>query len=207
MSLARSIPCMCLYLHILVHIPLFSLTVNSFRNVHSLQSLHDCGGVVKLIQIIRWAAFTFPEMSLGTVASPGAVHLRGTLPLSPTQMSGLSTKNPCLQESYEDRGPVHSNTPDLLSDNDDLQGWNGRVAHLCRILCSFLVPSGDIPSFASGLVGGQEAVSGAYWELATRWIVNVLLGVFRGGDKDLSGTREALETSRYKVQMPRASSS
>lgn len=80
---------------------------------------------------------------------------------------------------------------------DNLQGWNWRVADLCRILCSFLVPAGDVLNLARGLQGGQEGVgtSVIYWELATKCIVNVLLGVFRGAD-DMGHENKALQASR-----------
>ena len=55
------------------------------------------------------------------------------------------------------------------------------MSKLCTVLCSFLVESGDIRSFIAGLACNHDALSapGSYWELATRWILKVLLGTFR----------------------------
>ncbi|KAL2652898.1 hypothetical protein R1flu_021026 [Riccia fluitans] len=173
-----------------------------FRNVNSLQLLRELGTVEKFSKMIRLAAFTIPEMTSKLRSSSADVIGSPVLPPS----SYLAQEDDREDVKQDQLGLVcerksnvpASNTPQLgegsshgldgttvilvnsLGD-DDLPGWNRRVAELCRILCSFLLPSGDVRSFASGIAGSQEVLglSAAYWELASRWIVNVLLGVFR----------------------------
>lgn len=196
----------------------------SFRNVTSLQSLRDHGGVQKYIEVIRWAAFTFPDMDKrlnssadasrntmeGNAGLPGALlehqgskESRQRRKIKATPSGFLSTMLNVNEYLIEDSlktsvGQVQTrDDQDSPVQGDNLQGWNWRVADLCRILCSFLVPAGDVLNLARGLQGGQEGVgtSVIYWELATKCIVNVLLGVFRGAD-DMGHENKALQASR-----------
>ncbi|MCO5595748.1 hypothetical protein L7F22_049796 [Adiantum nelumboides] len=66
-------------------------------------------------------------------------------------------------------------------DGDFVQGWNAQVSCLCKILCSFLVPSGDIRGFVTSLSVSQDIVSkvDSYWALALRWVAKVLLRVYK----------------------------
>ncbi|KAL3684694.1 hypothetical protein R1sor_002716 [Riccia sorocarpa] len=173
-----------------------------FRNVGSLQSLRELGAVEKFSKIIRFAAFTIPEMTSKLRGSSEEVPKSPVLPpssyltqeddredLKESQLGLLRERKANVSAgdsrqlvegcSYELEGTTVA-LDNSLGD-DDLPGWNPRVAELCRILCSFLLPSGDVRSFASGIARSLEipGLSGAYWELASRWIVNVLLGVFR----------------------------
>ena len=186
--------------------------------------MRDRGGVQKYIEVIRWAAFTFPEMAASlypathldtqpdeatlntseiVVDQQGGRESRSRRSIKATPSGFLSimlnvNDLSVVESSDKISGPVQAGErQDLSVEGDNLQGWNWRVANLCRILCSFLVPAGDVPSIAGGLQGGQEAIraSGLYWELATRCIVNVLLGVFRGGD-DMGHGNKALQASR-----------
>lgn len=153
--------------------------------------------------MIRFAAFTIPEMTSklrgfsvaslveSPVFSPSS-YMTQQDSLVERRASDLTllhgrkedssgSDNPTRVEASLDVLEAGNITVDPSSGDDDLPGWNWRVADLCRILCSFLVPSGDVRSFASGMARSQDVpgLSGAYWELASRWIVNVLLGVFR----------------------------
>lgn len=74
-------------------------------------------------------------------------------------------------------GETQANIPSLTE-------WNEYSVELCIALCSFLLPHEDI-RFHDGDVSpvksqGQssQTVSLAYWELAVRWIIKVLLTVF-----------------------------
>ncbi|BBM99563.1 hypothetical protein MPTK1_1g22060 [Marchantia polymorpha subsp. ruderalis] len=174
-----------------------------FRNVVSLQALREYGAVEKFSKMIRFAAFTIPEMTSklrgfsvaslveSPVFSPSS-YMTQQDSLVERRASDLTllhgrkedssgSDNPTRVEASLDVLEAGNITVDPSSGDDDLPGWNWRVADLCRILCSFLVPSGDVRSFASGMARSQDVpgLSGAYWELASRWIVNVLLGVFR----------------------------
>lgn len=95
---------------------------------------------------------------------------------------------------------TNSQEEQAVVDGDTLQDWNSQVAQLCRILCSFLVASGDIRDFVTGLAGGHDArgASGSYWELATRWVVQVLIGIFKN--------LEPFSSCRDKSQVRRLSS-
>lgn len=181
--------------------------------------MREHGGVQKYIEVIRWAAFTFPDMAASlnppthvnaqpdgaTLNAPEIVvdqqsgresRSRRSIKATPSGFLSIMLNVDDMSLVESSSGPAQAGDRQDLS-GDDLQGWNWRVANLCRILCSFLVPAGDVPSIAGGLQGGQEAVraSGLYWELATRCIVNVLLGVFRGGD-DMGHGNKALQASR-----------
>ncbi|CAK9237200.1 unnamed protein product [Sphagnum troendelagicum] len=189
-----------------------------FHNVTCLQCMRDNGGIQKFIDLIRWAAFTFPEMtaslipvpdSAGSCGKEGGALTLGSLPevksrrnVRATPSGFLSIMLNVTDPPVDDDGSFTSlhgsvDAQNIMAEGPSLQGWNWRVSDLCRILCSFLVPAGEVASLAGGLQGGQDrgGASSLYWELATRCIVNVLLGVFRGVE-DMGHENKALQTSR-----------
>ncbi|CAK9279032.1 unnamed protein product [Sphagnum jensenii] len=189
-----------------------------FHNVTCLQCMRDNGGIQKFIDLIRWAAFTFPEMtaslipvpdSAGSCGKEGGALTLGSLPevksrrnVRATPSGFLSIMLNVTDPPVDDDGSITSlhgsvDAQNIMAEGPSLQGWNWRVSDLCRILCSFLVPAGEVASLAGGLQGGQDrgGASSLYWELATRCIVNVLLGVFRGVE-DMGHENKALQTSR-----------
>ncbi|CAK9883045.1 unnamed protein product [Sphagnum jensenii] len=189
-----------------------------FHNVTCLQCMRDNGGIQKFIDLIRWAAFTFPEMtaslipvpdSAGSCGKEGGALTLGSLPevksrrnVRATPSGFLSIMLNVTDPPVDDDGSITSlhgsvDAQNIMAEGPSLQGWNWRVSDLCRILCSFLVPAGEVASLAGGLQGGQDrgGASSLYWELATRCIVNVLLGVFRGVE-DMGDENKALQTSR-----------
>ncbi|KAH9551888.1 hypothetical protein CY35_09G037400 [Sphagnum magellanicum] len=189
-----------------------------FHNVTCLQCMRDNGGIQKFIDLIRWAAFTFPEMtaslipvpdSAGSCGKEGGALMPGSLPevksrrnVRATPSGFLSIMLNVTDPPVDDDGSITSvhglvDAQNIMAEGASLQGWNWRVSDLCRILCSFLVPAGEVASLAGGLQGGQDrgGASSLYWELATRCIVNVLLGVFRGVE-DMGHENKALQTSR-----------
>jgi hypothetical protein len=172
-------------------------------NGASLQYMQDYGGVQRFAEVIHWAAFIYPEVAADSL------HSSANSTASPSREQTIFSINSILDVHDSSRQKSHSpdvpsrqatgrdGKEDPVDDRDNLQGWNWRVKELCQILFSFLVPSGDISSIVRVLQRGPQGfgISLVYWELATRCIVNVLLGVFRGGGNK-SYTTNGLHPSR-----------
>ncbi|XP_024540202.1 BEACH domain-containing protein B isoform X1 [Selaginella moellendorffii] len=138
-----------------------------FRNVNSLQSVCDIGGLHKFIRLFRWAAFSFPVL-----------YARSTEHLA--EMSTRSSTT--TQEKEKDRFFLG------IEDVKDNYGpWNSNVSRLCEVLCSFVIATWDIFSLSGPASQETSGVTSVYWENATRLVVNVLLGIFRNLDDNDEG--------------------
>eukprot|EP01018_Ginkgo_biloba_P014188 Gb_28819 [translate_table: standard] len=170
-----------------------------FGNLNSLQFLFENGGINRLADAIRWSAFRLLEIELPHSDISGAFEPDKLITVS--QADGGFP----LERGFIDSLPVESCTVENTLDRHNLQGWNLHLVHLCRILCSFLVPAGDIQTLSSELFDGQGAigVSASYWELAVKWILKVLLSVFPlkkaccDQDEMLSGERILSSTLQH----------
>lgn len=179
----------------------------SFRNPISLQSTRDNGGVQKFAQLISWAAFVIPDVtpkkkpyaqvnvgkSVRMNLSPQGRSREHASVSFPAQRS-VSPKNQDVRTAHDQEsvpsGGVQSSEDvhEFIYEGINLRSWNWRVADLCRILCSVLVPIGDAMSFAAGMQGGPDVAgnSSVYWEQATRFIIDVLIDVFQAYDGSLN---------------------
>jgi len=168
--------------------------------------MRENGGVQKFAQLISWAAFTIPDVTpkkLSTQVNMGnsvrmnlspqarsREHASVSFPVQPS----LSPNNQQItvsldQESVPSSGVESSeDANEFIYEGINLRSWNWRVAELCRILCSILVPVGDAMSFAAGMQGGPDVAgnSSVYWEQATRFIIDVLIDVFQAHDDSLN---------------------
>ncbi|XP_078166919.1 binding protein isoform X2 [Carex rostrata] len=129
-----------------------------FGNTSNLQFLCENGRVQKFANSICWPVFVLQEFQRQRTSVPVMI------PVSDSDFDSVS-------------GETQANIPSLTE-------WNEYSVELCIALCSFLLPHEDI-RFHDGDVSpvrsqGQssQTVSLAYWELAVRWIIKVLLTVF-----------------------------
>jgi hypothetical protein len=188
----------------------FHVFSDSFRNPVSLQSMREHGGVQKFAQLISWAAFTIPDVTPkkkpSTQVNIGKSVRKNLSPQgrSREQLSASISAQPSVssssQQSFQvttprDQGSITSggvqsseDVHEFIYEGINLRSWNWRVADLCRILCSVLVPVGDAMSFAAGIQGGSDGAgnSSVYWEQATRFIIDVLIDVFQAHDGNLN---------------------
>ena len=172
--------------------------------------MREYGGVQKFAQLISWAAFTIrdvspkkkpsTQVSIGKsvrMALSSQARSREQLSASfPVQPSVSPSSQPTFQVTTSPNqdsltsGGVESSegVHEFVYEGINLRSWNWRVADLCRILCSILVPVGDAMNFAAGIQGGPDGVgnSSVYWEQATRFIIDVLIGVFQAHDGSLN---------------------
>jgi hypothetical protein len=169
--------------------------------------MRENSGVQKFARMIGWAAFMAPDaiprkkistqVNTGTSVklnvSPQAwsrkqsfVSLPAPPSVSPRQQQIFQAALVRDQESIPIGGVQNSeNVNEFIYEGINLRNWNWRVADLCRILCSILVPVGDAMSFAAGMQGGPDLAgnSSVYWEQATRFIIDVLIDVFQAHDR------------------------
>lgn len=168
--------------------------------------MREHGGVQKFAQLISWAAFTIPDVNpkkkLSTLVNVGkSVRMnlspQGRLPasipaqpiVSPSSQQTFQVSTSRDQDSITSGGVQSSeDVHEFIYEGINLRSWNWRVADLCRILCSVLVPVGDAMSFAAGIQGGPDGAnnSSVYWEQATRFIIDVLIDVFQAHDGSLN---------------------
>lgn len=165
--------------------------------------MREHGGVQKFAQLISWAAFTTPDVTprkkRSTQLNVGK-SVRLNFPpqaRSKEQLPAQSNAPPSSQQTFQvttsreqdsiTSGGVQSSEDvhEFIYEGINLRSWNWRVADLCRILCSVLVPVGDAMSFAAGIQGGPDgtANSSVYWEQATRFIIDVLIDIFHAHDE------------------------
>ncbi|KAJ7525246.1 hypothetical protein O6H91_17G043300 [Diphasiastrum complanatum] len=168
-----------------------------FRNTASLQYVRDSGGLKKLSETIQWAAFSLPKFRSGEFNSLGSV-----LDVAPTGMFSYTINMPNVLEPTERRKSWLDGLDgkERLSDYMNINGLNFQVDRLCKTLCSFLFPTDSIPYIGALPVGNDAiGVSGSYWEVATRSILDVLLLVFR--------SHESSEKSVENPKKPRVTTS
>lgn len=172
--------------------------------------MRENGGVQKFAQLISCASFIIPDLtpkkklsaqvntrtSVRMNLSPQArsrEHASVSLLVQPSvsldnqQIFQVTTSHD--QESVPSGGVQSSeDVNEFIYEGINLRSWNWRVADLCRILCSILVPVGDAMSFAAGMQGGPDVAgnSSVYWEQATRFIIDVLIDVFQAHDCSLN---------------------
>ncbi|KAH9329817.1 hypothetical protein KI387_001925, partial [Taxus chinensis] len=147
-----------------------------YGNLNSLQFLFESGGIHKFADIIRWSAFVLPVFVL-----PES-DILGTLEISQFITGSGDDTEPFAEHVFTGSLPVGFGSSEVVMDGDNMHKWNFHVAHLCRILWSFHVPFRDINSLSSHVNCGQSSigVSSSYLELATKWILKVLLSIFPG---------------------------
>ncbi|XP_057837661.2 BEACH domain-containing protein B isoform X1 [Cryptomeria japonica] len=146
-----------------------------YGNLNSLQFLFENEGVTKFSDIIRWSAFVLPVLELpeSDILETGQL-ITGSNDDRALFPEGFLTGSSSVRFDFSEGA--------MDGDKYNINKWGFHVAHLCRILCSFLVPSGNIDSLSSQFFSGQGStgVSFSYLELATRWILKVLLSIFPG---------------------------
>lgn len=145
-----------------------------YGNFNCLQFIFENGGIKRFANTIHWAAFILPQFNLPNSETLGIFEFDKL-----TRDSGADRRL-ILERVFPGISPVGSDIPEDDPDTDIPQGWNIYVAHLSKILLSFLVPAGDLQSLSNQLFDSQDpvGVSVSYLELATKWILRVFISVF-----------------------------
>lgn len=145
-----------------------------YGNFNCLQFIFENGGIKRFANTIHWAAFILPQFNLPDSETLGILEFDKL-----TRDSGADRRL-ILERVFPGISPVGSDIPEDDPDTDIPQGWNIYVAHLSKILLSFLVPAGDLQSLSNQLFDSQDpvGVSVSYLELATKWILRVFISVF-----------------------------